>query len=150
VSFAVDWLSLIMCGYGISWLAKRRKLYAHNGLFIRSASSAIIALFYFISVPLFFNNLNFPLAKPFLGFINSFSTFIGSRTFSSGTDFMFNFPFQVVMIPDDIPSNNNPFLLAFATAMFLLYPIFVYIGVILGRVLFGQKPDDKGFLYLLY
>ena len=150
MSFMIDWILLIIAGGFASWLAKRKIFYGPDSYFLHGICTAILIIFYGVSIPLFLNLQEFPLVPAFMTLINSSMKALGWQTFANGTDFMMNFPIKIQDVSKFSPPYNNPYLLLYGMIWFILYPLFIYIGAMIGRVLFGEKPDDKGAVDLLF
>ena len=150
MSFMIDWILLIIAGGFAAWLAKRKIFYGPDSYFLHGVCVAILIIFYGVSIPLFLDLQEFPLVPAFMQLINSSMKMLGWQTYANGTDFMVNFPIHFVDVSKNVPPYNNPYLLLQGIVGFILYPLWIYIGAMLGRVLFGEKPDDKGAVDLLF
>ncbi|MEM2637537.1 MAG: hypothetical protein QXL15_04240 [Candidatus Korarchaeota archaeon] len=145
MSFMIDWILLIICGGFAAWLAKRKIFYAPQSFFLQGICAAILILFYGISIPLFLDLQSFPLVPAFLSIIN----ITMGTNYTSGTDFMMNFPLRMWDVSHNVPPYNDPILLLVGMVLFLTYPLYLYLGAGIGKVLFGEKPDDKGAIDLV-
>ncbi|MEM2637040.1 MAG: hypothetical protein QXL15_01690 [Candidatus Korarchaeota archaeon] len=135
MSFLLDPFLLVGIGIIIAWIAKRKIFYAKDSFFVHGMSLAVLILFYAISISLYCNlewvQFMLPLVRA-LG-MNARDTH----------DFMINS--GILNIPNSWPE-TDPYLLAGSIAMFVTYPFFMWLGVVIGRILFGRTPDSTGMI----
>jgi hypothetical protein len=163
MSFFLDVWMLIIIGIAISLIGK--KFYKEDSYLKPTLSILVLALFYFISISLFcelngtdhgiigsINESFFNLLKwMFAGYYET-----NPEAAGSSTEFMFSSGQQWLK---DLLKNNNMDFNSFAELsapgpqriliflgiwMFAMYPLWLYLGIKIGVMLFGRKPGDKG------
>lgn len=143
-SFFLDPGLLILSGCLIVWVTVRI-LYKKFGRrkFIPLFSFITIMVFYIISIGLYFN------ASWLSGFVNFCSWLPLFGEARSGYDWMINS--GVFSLTEQIDPNNSPFYVhLLAGFLYTLYPLWLYLGVRLGYILFGKTEYQTGVVSLLF
>ncbi len=151
MSFILDVFLLIGIGMAISWLVKRKRLNHLRKTLTLLLSIATISLFYTIAIPLYVNNIYWPPYWTMMKFVWSLPLPVFSFM---GHDFMINSGIVQIIAPNpiELPASllsvfiTDPVSLGVAIILFALYPFWLYLGILLGRFLFGSRPEEKGML----
>lgn len=131
MSFLLDPFLLILCGAVIVWL-RNRWLYRISRHATKILGSVTVLLFWVIAGSLYLN----------LGWFNWMWQWTGRAV--NGRDFMINscvFQFEYLSTAGLID--------IIAVFLFLLYPGWLYLGILLGYLLFGQHERQTGMVGLL-
>jgi len=134
MAFWMDPFILLALGVVIAWLAKR--LAPGNPHVTLTLGLLTMVVTYVIAIGLFVN----------LSVFEPIWTLMGA---DAGTEFMLNgvvLPIAESGVTWQDLSNLELFVSIF---IFTVYPIFLAIGIGLGRVLFGRNPDQGGVVGLL-
>lgn len=151
MSFILDVFLLLGIGMVISWLVKRRKLNHLRNTLTLLFSIITIAIFYSIAIPLYVNNIYVPTYWMMMKFVWSLPLPVFSFM---GRDFMINSGVFQITAPNPIDLLasllgvfiTDPVSLGLAMILFALYPVWLYLGILFGRFLFGSRPEEKGML----
>lgn len=130
MSFLFDIPALVLLGYFAVYLHQTR-LRRRNEDWLAFLSMGIVGLFWAVAFPLTFGLLpNFlaPLLEPLPLLADC----------GDGPTFMWNSCLPLGITP-------SPSAWPLALVIFLSYPLWLYVGVGLGKALFGQTPKQKGF-----
>jgi len=135
MSFAVDPLLLIISGLILTWISVRFIARLWGRKYIRELSLLLLIIFYLVSGLYYFNQLPAPFG------------------YTSGNQFMWQFGFNLgetigVTLPSYQPLTSSHNLLAMF--IFLLYPLFLRLGIELGYILFGRHQKQTGTIYFLF
>ncbi len=138
--FWVDPLLLIGAGIIISVLGKH---FFYEGemeqLWVIGAPIFVIMVFLFVSIGMF---TNFPIVEQYAQPV--FDMVEGEG--ATGTSFMINGGLFDVVGKNVTPADLSSSWLFYCIFMFTIYPAFMWLGVVLGRVTFGRKPEHKGLI----
>ena len=130
MSFLLDPSLLLGTGVGLVWLYNR-KLAKRNKDWLQFLGALTVIAFYLISVPLYLGLIpNF--------FAPGMEAIMGPGACGDGPTFMWN-----SCLPLGIAPSKGAWPLALV--IFLSYPLWLYVGVGMGKALFGQTPKQKGF-----
>lgn len=143
-SFLLDPILLILCGCIIVWVTVR-VLYKKFGRkrFIPVLSFITLTIFYVISIGLYFNA---SWLDGFVKFCNWLPLFGNAK---SGYDWMINS--GIFNITNSIHPQQSPFYVhLIAGFLYTLYPVWLYLGVRLGYILFGKTEYQTGVISLLF
>ncbi|MFX0078535.1 MAG: hypothetical protein ACFE8O_04790 [Candidatus Hermodarchaeota archaeon] len=131
MSFLLDPFLLVLCGAVIVWL-RNRWLYRLSGHASKILGGVAILLFWIVAGSLYLN----------FGWFDWIWQWTGRAV--NGRDFMINscvFQFEYL---------STAGLIDFiALFLFLLYPLWLYLGILLGYLLFGQHERQTGMVGLL-
>ena len=131
MSFLLDPFLLILCGAVIVWL-RNRWLYRISRHATKILGGVTVLLFWLVAGSLYLN----------LGWFDWIWQWTGRAV--NGRDFMINscvFQFEYL---------STVGLIDFiALFLFLLYPLWLYLGILLGYLLFGQHERQTGMVGLL-
>ena len=130
-SFLLDPFLLFLCGLIIVWLNVRIFM-KKGGSYIFHLSALTLALFWIISLSLYFN----------LPWVVWMAKLCRAQ---NGRDWMINsgvFHFNVVSPPE--------ITLVISGFLFATYPLWLWLGIQAGYILFGRKPSHKGLMSLFY
>lgn len=133
MSFLLD--PFILMGIGMAGAMVKKKWFHTSTWFMHFYGAAMLALFYGISVGLFVN-------APYANFIIQPLLDMGLTT--SGLDWMVNsgvFHFNVQW-------PWSPTVVFIGILAFCTYPLWLYIGIINGYMLFGRHPKQTGLIGL--
>ncbi len=130
MSFLLDPFLLLGLGVITVWLYNR-KLAKRNKDWLQFLGALWIILFYAISVPLYLN-----LVPNF--FAPAMEALLGPGACGDSNYFMWNSCLPLGLKP-------SPAAWPLAFVIFLSYPLWLYVGVGMGKSLFGQTPKQKGF-----
>ncbi len=138
--FWIDPLLLIFAGIIVAVLGKH---FFYEGemeqLWIVGASIFVVVIFLFVSIGMF---SNFPLVEQYAQPV--FDMVEGEG--ATGTSFMINGGLFDVVGKTATPGDLSPGWMFSCVFMFATYPGFMWVGVILGRIIFGRKPEHKGLI----
>lgn len=151
MSFLLDVFLLIGIGVAISWLVKRKRFNHLRKTLTLLLSVVTIVIFYSVAISLYVNNIYFPPYWMMMKFVWSLPLPVFSFM---GRDFMINSGVLWITTPNplDLPASvfgvfiTDPVSLTVAIVLFALYPFWLYLGILLGRFLFGSRPEEKGML----
>ena len=131
MSFLLDPFLLILCGTVVVWLRNRR-LYRISQQATKILGIVTVLLFWVVAGSLYLN----------MGWFDWMWQWTGRA--ANGRDFMINsciFQFEYL---------STAGLIDFiALFLFLLYPLWLYLGILLGYLLFGQHERQTGMVGLL-
>lgn len=135
MSFTVDPLLLVITGLVLTWVSVRFISRLGKRKYIKELSLIILIIFYVFSGLYYFDQLQAPFG------------------YASGNQFMWKFGCDLggmigVNFPSYQPLTNNYNLLAMF--IFLLYPLFLRLGIELGYILFGRHEKQTGTIYFLF
>jgi len=156
MSFLID--PFLMFGFGILIALIGKKYYKEDSFLKPGLGILVLLVTFTLSISLFcelnsaqhglmgiinegfFNAIRFLWAGYYQVFPNA-----------SSCEFMFSSGIVALRPPFDNfagLANNTVFVFA-GIVMFLLYPVWLYLGSKVGVAMFGRKPGDKGFLGIL-
>ncbi len=130
MSFFLDPILLFGIGILLVWLYNRR-LAKRNKDWLQFLGALVLILFYLVSVPLYLNLIPNPFAP-------AMEALLGPGACGDSNYFMWNSCLPLGLKP-------SPAAWPLALVNFLSYPLWLYVGVGLGKSLFGQTPKQKGF-----
>jgi hypothetical protein len=146
--FWIDPFLLFGAGLIIALLAKH---FFHSGMketaWVLGASLLVIFVFWFVAIAMFCNfdrELGFAgfklndLTQPFYDLVEGPG--------SSGTAFMLNGGIWDIVPKNATLNDITPGWMFLCILMFCLYPVYLWFGLVLGRMLFGRKPKHLGLL----
>ena len=134
MAFWMDPFIMLGVGLLIAVLAKRW-FHAHPH-FVYAAGALTMVITYVIAGGLF---VNWSLLEPIW-------TFLGA---DSGTEFMIDGIILPIADPGMSYTDLGPLGMGLAIVIFAVYPVFLALGVVLGRLLFGRHPGQGGIVGLL-
>ena len=138
MSFLLDPGLLIISGIVIAWTAKRKIFYAKDSFYVQGISLAVLFIFYAISISLYCNLEWVQFILPLVRAMGLHAKDTHDFMINSG---VFNFPCSW--------PETDPIVLAISIGIFVTYPFFLWLGVVLGRILFGRKPESTGMIDVL-
>ncbi len=125
MAFWMDPLLLIASGVIIAYIAK--KWMYNSDTFVPCISALLLAVFFFISVGLFCN----------IGMLESTWELMGAE---SGTEYMVNGIIFNIVAPGAYWGDISGWGMFACIIMFVLYPFWLWAGIVLGRKMFGSAP----------
>lgn len=134
MAFWIDPFLMIGFGIIIAWLTKRFAPGNPHAVYVLGTLTMIGT--YFVAIGLF---VNVSLFEPIWEFLLA----------DTGTEFMINgviLPIAESGLVWQELSGTQMFISIF---IFCTYPVFLVLGVVLGRNLFGRNPDQEGVVGLL-
>lgn len=134
MAFWMDPFIMLACGLLISLLAKH--WFHGHPHFVYAAGALTMAITYVIAVGLF---VNWSLLEPIW-------LFLGAET---GTEFMIDGIILPIADTGMTYTDLGPLGIALAIVIFAVYPVFLALGVVLGRLLFGRHPAQEGIVGLI-
>lgn len=134
MAFWIDPLALLGIGAVIAWGSKR--WFDGSNLAVYGAEILVLAGTFAISIGLFLN----------IGLFRPLWTTMGAQT---GTAFMINGGLFGFVDGATTWTQLQPATMFLAILLFVLYPVCLRLGVILGRILVGRNPKQSGLLGLL-
>ena len=134
MAFWIDPLALLGIGAVIAWFSKQS--FEGSEFAIYGAEILVLTGTYVISIGLF---LNVELFRPLW-------TMMGAQT---GTAFMINGGLFGFVDAATTWTQLEPGTMVLAIVLFVLYPVCLRLGVILGRILVGRNPKQSGLVGLL-
>lgn len=134
MAFWIDPLALLGLGAIIAWVSKHH--FGGSDLAIYGFELLVMVVTYAVAIGLF---LNVSVFRPLW-------TALGAET---GTAFMINGGVLRLVDAGTVWTDLGPGAMALSILLFALYPFFLRLGVMLGRVLVGRHPDQSGLLGLL-
>jgi len=149
VSFILDVFMLMGIGVLMAWVTKQKPVFHIRKTLTLTLSVVTIAIFYGIAIPLYVNNIYFPPYWMMMNFVWSLPLPVFSLM---GHDFMINSGIIQIVTPNplELPASvfsvfiTDPVSLSVAMVLFALYPFWLWLGIIIGRFLFGSRPEEKG------
>jgi hypothetical protein len=140
MSFLLDPILLVGCGIIIVWLCTRFLFKKKGKKILPILAILVMAIFWLIPISLYLDIIDMP--------------FIGDA--GKGNHFMWNSASELFgvepWIDTNPPTYTMPFsaLNIFAVFMFVVvYPLYLYIGIQIGFVLFGRNERQTGLVGLL-
>lgn len=137
--FWIDPFLLIAAGVFIAILAKRVFYEEKEAAWVYGSSAVILFVFLFVSIGMFCDlRIMGRFAQPFYDMLEGQG--------ATGTAFMVNGGLLHIL-PKNATLADVPHGLMFTCIfMFVLYPAYLWLGVVLGRLLFGRKPQHLGMI----
>lgn len=146
--FWIDPIMLFVCGIVIALIAKYLFYEGpREAAWIYGASFVVIFVFWFVAIAMF---CNFDREIGFAGitlntFTQKFYDMIEGPG-ASGTAFMLNGGIWDILPKDATLADVPPGWMFLCIWMFALYPVYLWFGIMLGRLLFGRKPQHLGLI----
>ncbi len=137
--FWIDPLLLLGSGLLIALIAKRKFYKETQSLWVPAFSGAVLAGFLFVSIGMF---ADLPLLRGLLQPVYDLVEGPGA----SGTAVMLNGGLWRIIPRTAGTAAVPPGWMLASVFMFVLYPAYLWVGVVLGRLLFGRKPWHLGML----
>lgn len=134
MAFWMDPFIMLACGIVIAYLAKR--WFHRHPHFVYVAGALTMLVTYIIAGGLF---VNWSLLEPIW-------TFLGA---DSGTEFMIDGIILPIAEPGMTYTDLGPLGMGLSIVIFAVYPAFLALGVVLGRLLYGSRPDQEGLVGLV-
>lgn len=137
--FWLDPFLLLGCGLGTALLAKHvfYKERFVDQVFVPGATVLVMIVFWGVAIGMFCN-LQMPIA-------NLFYRTCGAQT---GTEFMVNGGLFHAVKPGATLKDLSNGLMFWCIFMFVIYPLWFWVGLVLGRLLVGRNPRQTGLLGL--
>lgn len=133
MSLLLSPLALFLLGMGVARVAKMRRVWRRHSRFPRRALFWVLTLYSILSLGLFIDHA-------------AFSGLVRWLPAETGTQWMIN---SGLLHLDAAWPLADPWVVVYSVAMFMLFPLWLYLGLTAGYWLFGTNPRQTGILGLL-